>query len=57
MEKEIWITLMLKKIIDIQKAVLLIGSPEIKWQTKKDDINPKRFNEHYQVDHTKAKQK
>jgi aldehyde:ferredoxin oxidoreductase len=45
MEKETWYNTDAKRIIDIQRAALLIGGPEIKWQTKKDDVNPKRFYE------------
>ncbi|MBN1682767.1 aldehyde ferredoxin oxidoreductase [Candidatus Bathyarchaeota archaeon] len=45
MEKEIWYNTDAKRIIDIQRAALLLGSHELKWKPKIDDVNPKRFYE------------
>ncbi|MBM3291969.1 aldehyde ferredoxin oxidoreductase [Candidatus Bathyarchaeota archaeon] len=45
MEKETWYNTDAKRIINIQRAALLLGGPEVKWRSKIDDINPKRFYE------------
>jgi aldehyde:ferredoxin oxidoreductase len=33
------------RIIDIQRAALLIGGPDLRWSPYADDVNPARFYE------------
>ncbi|MEM2154800.1 MAG: aldehyde ferredoxin oxidoreductase C-terminal domain-containing protein [Nitrososphaeria archaeon] len=40
---EEWYNVMARRIIHIQRAMLLLGGPDIKWDPKIDDDNPKRF--------------
>ena len=45
MNRETWYATDAKRIIDIQRAALLLGGPDLKWEGWKDDVNPKRFYE------------
>ncbi len=45
MNKERWYSTDAKRIIDIQRAALLIGGPDLRWRPYVDDINPRRFYE------------
>jgi aldehyde:ferredoxin oxidoreductase len=45
MEKETWYNLESRRILNIQRAALLIGGPDLRWTPYKDDVNPARFYE------------
>jgi len=45
LDKETWYATDAKRIIDIQRAALLIGGPDHKRTPYVDDKNPKRFHE------------
>ncbi len=43
--KEEWYSRLAPSVIHIQRAVLLLGGPDIKWRPLEDDENPARFYE------------
>ncbi len=43
MDRERWYATDSRRIINIQRAALLIGGPDMKWKPRLDDKNPKRF--------------
>ena len=45
MDRERWYSTDAKRIIDIQRAALLIGGPDLRWRPYVDDRNPERFYE------------
>ncbi len=45
MDRERWYSTDAKRIIDIQRAALLIGGPDLRWRPYIDDRNPERFYE------------
>jgi len=42
---EIWMNEVGRRILDIQRAALLLGGPDVVWDPAKDDENPPRFYE------------
>ncbi|MCW4035800.1 MAG: aldehyde ferredoxin oxidoreductase C-terminal domain-containing protein, partial [Candidatus Bathyarchaeota archaeon] len=45
MDRERWYSTDARRIIDIQRAALLIGGPDLRWRPYVDDRNPERFYE------------
>jgi aldehyde:ferredoxin oxidoreductase len=45
MDKVSWYQTGARRIIDIQRATLLLGGPDVTWAPLVDDVNPKRFYE------------
>ncbi|MGD2201499.1 MAG: aldehyde ferredoxin oxidoreductase N-terminal domain-containing protein, partial [Candidatus Bathyarchaeota archaeon] len=45
MDKERWYATDARRIIDTQRAALLIGGPDLRWRPYEDDINPERWYE------------
>jgi aldehyde:ferredoxin oxidoreductase len=45
MERERWYATDARRIIDIQRAALLLGGPDLRWRPGADDVNPERFYE------------
>jgi len=45
MDRDEWYATDARRIIDTQRAALLIGGPDLKWKPYVDDVNPGRFYE------------
>jgi aldehyde:ferredoxin oxidoreductase len=45
LNRERWYSTDARRIIDIQRAALLIGGPDLRWRPCADDVNPDRFYE------------
>jgi len=45
MDRDEWYATDARRIIDIQRAALLIGGPDLRWKPYVDDVNPERFYE------------
>ncbi|TEU10369.1 aldehyde ferredoxin oxidoreductase [Candidatus Bathyarchaeota archaeon] len=45
MDRDEWYATDARRIIDIQRAALLIGGPDLTWKPYVDDVNPERFYE------------
>jgi aldehyde:ferredoxin oxidoreductase len=42
---EAWAKTKALRILQLQRAMLLLGGPDVKWNPKRDDVNPPRFYE------------
>jgi aldehyde:ferredoxin oxidoreductase len=42
---EEWVKTKARRVLQLQRAMLLLGGPDLKWNPKKDDANPPRFYE------------
>ena len=42
---EEWVKTKARRVLQLQRAMLLLGGPDLKWYPKKDDANPPRFYE------------
>src|SRR4030043_196743 len=42
---EEWVNTKARRVLQLQRAMLLLGGPDLKWYPKKDDANPPRFYE------------
>ena len=45
MDRDEWYATDARRIIDTQRAALLIGGPDLTWEPYVDDVNPERFYE------------
>jgi aldehyde:ferredoxin oxidoreductase len=42
---EEWVKTKARRVLQLQRVMLLLGGPDLKWYPKKDDANPPRFYE------------
>jgi hypothetical protein len=55
LNRERWYSTDARRIIDIQRAALIIGGPDLRWRPFTDDVNPERFYEPLPSDSTRVR--